>query len=118
MLYVHLGKKTSEVKSKDVVITTYQTLCMDFGLPKDIEDGMEEEWIAKHGWVFATIHLLCLLRFSMMVGGPLLAPSSTASLPTRRNTFGTGEYFSRQQEIIGYLNVSPLALLVHLLQWH
>ncbi|KAL0066241.1 hypothetical protein AAF712_006672 [Marasmius tenuissimus] len=56
-VHVHHGtdklKKTSDVKSKDVVITTYQTLCMDFGLPKNIEDGMEEEWLAKHGGVLA-----------------------------------------------------------------
>ncbi|KAG7087376.1 hypothetical protein E1B28_013349 [Marasmius oreades] len=56
-VHVHHGKdklkKTSEVRSKDVVITTYQTLCMDFGLPKNVEDGMEEEWLAQHGGVLA-----------------------------------------------------------------
>ncbi|KAF9265070.1 hypothetical protein L218DRAFT_1076057 [Marasmius fiardii PR-910] len=56
-VHVHHGKdklkRTSEVKSKDVVITTYQTLCMDFGLPAKMEDGIEEEWLAKHGGVLA-----------------------------------------------------------------
>ncbi|KAL0564202.1 hypothetical protein V5O48_017851 [Marasmius crinis-equi] len=53
-VHVHHGKdklkKTSEVKSKDVVITTYQTLCMDFALPKDLEEE-EEEWLARNGHV-------------------------------------------------------------------
>ncbi|EEB90087.1 hypothetical protein MPER_11755, partial [Moniliophthora perniciosa FA553] len=55
--HVHHGKdklkKTSDVRSKDVVITTYQTLVLDFNLSNDIEDGREEAWLAQNGGVLA-----------------------------------------------------------------
>ncbi|KAJ7024175.1 SNF2 family DNA-dependent ATPase [Mycena alexandri] len=54
---LHHGKdklrKTSEVKEYDVVITTYQTLSMDFHIPKDVEPDEETQWLAKHGGVLA-----------------------------------------------------------------
>ncbi|KAJ7156150.1 SNF2 family DNA-dependent ATPase [Mycena filopes] len=46
-------KKTSEIKEYDVVITTYQTLSMDFHIPKDVEADEETQWLAKHGGVLA-----------------------------------------------------------------
>ncbi|KAJ6542826.1 SNF2 family N-terminal domain-containing protein [Mycena capillaripes] len=46
-------KKTSEVKQYDVVITTYQTLSMDFHIPKDVEPDEEAQYLAKHGGVLA-----------------------------------------------------------------
>ena len=60
-------QKLSEMESKDVgcpilwilrsltsillqiIITTYQTLNMDFGVPKDIESHEEQEWLAQYG---------------------------------------------------------------------
>ncbi|ESK86005.1 snf2 family dna-dependent atpase [Moniliophthora roreri MCA 2997] len=56
-VHVHHGKdklkKTSDVKSKDVVITTYQTLVLDFNLSNDVEDGREAAWLAQNGGVLA-----------------------------------------------------------------
>ncbi|KAJ7085372.1 SNF2 family DNA-dependent ATPase [Mycena belliarum] len=46
-------KKTSEIKDYDVVITTYQTLSMDFQIPKDVDSTEEAQWLAKHGGVLA-----------------------------------------------------------------
>ncbi|KAK7047584.1 hypothetical protein VNI00_006352 [Paramarasmius palmivorus] len=46
-------QKTSEVKSKDVVITTYQTLCLDMNLPNGLNDGTEASYVAKNGGVLA-----------------------------------------------------------------
>ncbi|KAJ6490225.1 SNF2 family DNA-dependent ATPase [Mycena vitilis] len=46
-------KKTSEIKDYDVVITTYQTLSMDFHIPKDVDPDAETQWLAKHGGILA-----------------------------------------------------------------
>ncbi|KAJ6476379.1 SNF2 family DNA-dependent ATPase [Mycena sanguinolenta] len=46
-------KKASEVKEYDVVITTYQTLCMDFHIPKDVDVADESQYLAKHGGILA-----------------------------------------------------------------
>ncbi|KAF7373229.1 SNF2 family DNA-dependent ATPase [Mycena sanguinolenta] len=46
-------KKASEVKEYDVVITTYQTLCMDFQIPKDVDVADEAQYLAKYGGVLA-----------------------------------------------------------------
>ncbi|KAJ7325554.1 SNF2 family DNA-dependent ATPase [Mycena albidolilacea] len=43
-------KKASEIKDYDVIITTYQTLSLDFHVPKDTVDvGDEAQYLAKHG---------------------------------------------------------------------
>ncbi|KAJ7662894.1 SNF2 family N-terminal domain-containing protein [Mycena rosella] len=46
-------KKPSEVKDYDVVITTYQTLSMDFHVPKDVDTTEEAQWLSRHGGVLA-----------------------------------------------------------------
>ncbi|KAJ7468732.1 SNF2 family DNA-dependent ATPase [Mycena latifolia] len=46
-------KKPREVKDYDVVITTYQTLSIDFHIPKDVDTTEEAAWLAKHGGVLA-----------------------------------------------------------------
>ncbi|KAJ6615353.1 SNF2 family N-terminal domain-containing protein [Mycena sp. CBHHK59/15] len=46
-------KKVSEVKDYDVVITTYQTLSMDFQVPKDVDSADEAQWLTKYGGVLA-----------------------------------------------------------------
>ncbi|KAF9040113.1 SNF2 family N-terminal domain-containing protein [Panaeolus papilionaceus] len=46
-------KSTKQVRSMDVIITSYQTLCMDFSVPKSVEDGKQEEWLKKNGGVLA-----------------------------------------------------------------
>ncbi|PPQ64913.1 hypothetical protein CVT24_008253 [Panaeolus cyanescens] len=46
-------KSTKQVKSKDVVITSYQTLCMDYSVPKSVEPDEQEEWLMKNGGVLA-----------------------------------------------------------------
>ncbi|KAJ3524907.1 hypothetical protein NMY22_g10804 [Coprinellus aureogranulatus] len=55
--HIHHGKdklkKSSQVRKKDVVITSYQTLCLDFGTPNDVEPDEEAEWLAKNGGVLA-----------------------------------------------------------------
>ncbi|KAK6977040.1 SNF2 family DNA-dependent ATPase [Favolaschia claudopus] len=57
-VHLHHGKdklkKPSEVKNYDVVITTYQTLSIDFAVPQDvIEAGEETQYLSKHGGVLA-----------------------------------------------------------------
>ncbi|KAF5337985.1 hypothetical protein D9758_014335 [Tetrapyrgos nigripes] len=58
-VHVHHGreklKKKSEIKSYDVLITTYQTLMTDFVVPKDVEPHEEAEWLRKNGGVLAKI---------------------------------------------------------------
>ncbi|KAF5329445.1 hypothetical protein D9619_009161 [Psilocybe cf. subviscida] len=60
-VHVHHGKdklKTvKEVKSKDVVVTSYQTLCQDFNVPKnlDIAPEDEEEYIRDHGGILSQV---------------------------------------------------------------
>ncbi|KAG9217670.1 hypothetical protein CCMSSC00406_0003641 [Pleurotus cornucopiae] len=55
--HVHHGKdkikKLSELQSKDVIITSYPTLCQDFWLPKDLEPGEEAEYLAREGGILA-----------------------------------------------------------------
>lgn len=53
-LYVQTVK---EVKSKDVVVTSYQTLCQDFNVPKnlDIAPEDEEEYIRDHGGILSQV---------------------------------------------------------------
>ncbi|KAF8958574.1 SNF2 family N-terminal domain-containing protein [Flammula alnicola] len=52
-VHVHHGKdklkKISQLKSMDVVITSYQTLCQDFNVPKGTAPEDESEYIAEHG---------------------------------------------------------------------
>lgn len=36
-----------------VIITTYQTLSMDFFVPKDVDPSEEAQYLAKHGYVSA-----------------------------------------------------------------
>ncbi|KAF8890769.1 SNF2 family N-terminal domain-containing protein [Infundibulicybe gibba] len=56
-VHIHHGKdklkKLSDVRSKDVVITTYQSLNMDFVVPSDVGPEEEAEWLAEHGGVIA-----------------------------------------------------------------
>ncbi|CDO69944.1 hypothetical protein BN946_scf184836.g18 [Trametes cinnabarina] len=53
---VHIQHGREKIKDpellgeKDVIITTYQTLVMDFAIPEDLEDSGEEmEWLRWHG---------------------------------------------------------------------
>ncbi|KAJ6562842.1 SNF2 family DNA-dependent ATPase [Mycena vulgaris] len=46
-------KKTGEVKDYDVIITTYQTLSMDFQIPKDVDTTEEAQWLSRYGGVLA-----------------------------------------------------------------
>ncbi|KXN90402.1 hypothetical protein AN958_04271, partial [Leucoagaricus sp. SymC.cos] len=52
-VHIHHGKdklKTpSAVKSKDVVITSYQTLHTDFHTPSDVDPHDEMDWLVKYG---------------------------------------------------------------------
>ncbi|EPQ55741.1 P-loop containing nucleoside triphosphate hydrolase protein [Gloeophyllum trabeum ATCC 11539] len=52
-IHIHHGKdklkKLSAVRSFDVIITTYQTLNMDFAVPSDVADDEEAEWLAENG---------------------------------------------------------------------
>ncbi|TFK37535.1 SNF2 family DNA-dependent ATPase [Crucibulum laeve] len=54
-VHVHHGrdklKKASDVKSKDVIVTSYQTLSLDFSIPKDVEPDEEAAWLADNGGV-------------------------------------------------------------------
>ncbi|KII90213.1 hypothetical protein PLICRDRAFT_53299 [Plicaturopsis crispa FD-325 SS-3] len=56
-VHVHHGKdklKTlSALRTKDVIITTYQTLNSDFITPDDLEDDEESDWLASKGGVLA-----------------------------------------------------------------
>ncbi|RPD76809.1 hypothetical protein L226DRAFT_459891 [Lentinus tigrinus ALCF2SS1-7] len=42
-------KRADLLAEKDVVITTYHTLNLDFGIPNDIESGDELDYIKEHG---------------------------------------------------------------------
>ncbi|GJE92995.1 SNF2 family N-terminal domain-containing protein [Phanerochaete sordida] len=42
-------KKLGELKKKDVIITTYQTLNMDFATPDDVEEDEKLEWVIENG---------------------------------------------------------------------
>lgn len=54
-VHIHHGRdKLStlmDVRSKDVIITTYQTLNMELTVPKDIEEGEELAYLEDHGGV-------------------------------------------------------------------
>ncbi|KAG1740604.1 SNF2 family N-terminal domain-containing protein [Suillus lakei] len=54
-VHIHHGRdKLStlmDVRSKDVIITTYQTLSMELAIPKDIEEGEELAYLEDHGGV-------------------------------------------------------------------
>ncbi|EGO02949.1 hypothetical protein SERLA73DRAFT_103014 [Serpula lacrymans var. lacrymans S7.3] len=58
-VHVHHGrdklKNVEAVRSKDVVITTYQTLNQDFIAPPDVDSGDEQQWLAKHGGTLARV---------------------------------------------------------------
>ncbi|THV01709.1 hypothetical protein K435DRAFT_836766 [Dendrothele bispora CBS 962.96] len=58
-VHVHHGKdklkKKSEVKSFDMIVTTYHTLMNDFVIPKDVEPAEEAAWLAKNGGILARI---------------------------------------------------------------
>ena len=60
-VHIHHGKdklrSVSALTSKDVIITTYQTLCLDFSIPNDIESEDEIEYLLDHG--YATRPTLC-----------------------------------------------------------
>lgn len=52
-VHIHHGKdklkSSSAVKSKDIVITSYQTLLADFNTPSDVEPADEFNWLVKYG---------------------------------------------------------------------
>lgn len=52
-VHIHHGKdklkSVAALMNKDVIITTYQTLCLDFGIPNDIESEDEMEYLLDHG---------------------------------------------------------------------
>lgn len=54
-VHIHHGRdKLStlmDVRSKDVIITTYQTLSMELAIPKDVEEGEELTYLEDHGGV-------------------------------------------------------------------
>ncbi|KAG1859721.1 SNF2 family N-terminal domain-containing protein [Suillus subluteus] len=54
-VHIHHGRdKLStlmDVRSKDVIITTYQTLSMELTIPKDVEEGEELAYLENHGGV-------------------------------------------------------------------
>jgi SNF2 family DNA or RNA helicase len=53
-------QKKSEIKSYDVLITTYQTLMTDFVVAKGVEPHEVAEWLKKNGWVSLTC--ACFLK--------------------------------------------------------
>ncbi|KAF8809842.1 SNF2 family DNA-dependent ATPase [Phlegmacium glaucopus] len=58
-VHIHHGKdklkKLSQVASKDVIITSYQTLCLDFNIPRDVEIHEETQWLEAHGGILAQV---------------------------------------------------------------
>ncbi|KAH9919060.1 SNF2 family N-terminal domain-containing protein [Fomitopsis serialis] len=52
-VHIHHGrdklKSTSALSKKDVIITTYQTLCQDFAIPSDIESEDEMDYLLDNG---------------------------------------------------------------------
>ncbi|KAF9451016.1 hypothetical protein P691DRAFT_773496 [Macrolepiota fuliginosa MF-IS2] len=52
-VHIHHGKDklktSSDVKSKDIVITSYQTLHADFHCPSDVDPADEYNWLIKYG---------------------------------------------------------------------
>jgi len=46
-------KKLSQIKAKDVIITSYQTLCQDFNVPKDVGPEDELEWLQDNGGILS-----------------------------------------------------------------
>ena len=62
-VHIHHGKdklkSVSAIESKDVIITTYQTLCLDFGIPNDIQSEDEMEYLLDHGYATACCMRIC-----------------------------------------------------------
>ncbi|KAG2137485.1 SNF2 family N-terminal domain-containing protein [Suillus clintonianus] len=58
-VHIHHGRdKLStlmDVRSKDVIITTYQTLSMELTIPKDLEEGEELAYLENHGGVLGRV---------------------------------------------------------------
>uniref|UniRef100_A0A8H7XLY1 Uncharacterized protein n=1 Tax=Psilocybe cubensis TaxID=181762 RepID=A0A8H7XLY1_PSICU len=58
-VHVHHGKdklKTlAQLKSKSVVVTSYQTLCGDFNIPKGTPPEEEEEWLQQKGGLLSKV---------------------------------------------------------------
>ncbi|KZT67894.1 hypothetical protein DAEQUDRAFT_672524 [Daedalea quercina L-15889] len=56
-VHIHHGKdklrSVSALSKKDAIITTYQTLCLDFGIPHDIESEDEMEYLLDNGGVLS-----------------------------------------------------------------
>ncbi|KIM41993.1 hypothetical protein M413DRAFT_71424 [Hebeloma cylindrosporum] len=57
IVHVHHGKdklkKLSEIKSKDVIVTSYQTFCQDFNVPAGTPPEEEAEWIEDNGGILS-----------------------------------------------------------------
>ncbi|KIJ64280.1 hypothetical protein HYDPIDRAFT_175635 [Hydnomerulius pinastri MD-312] len=58
-VHIHHGRDKlntiAAVKSKDIVITTYQTLSMELTIPNDLEDGEELQWLEEHGGILGRV---------------------------------------------------------------
>ncbi|KAF9485841.1 hypothetical protein BDN70DRAFT_870738 [Pholiota conissans] len=52
-VHIHHGKdklkKLSQIRDKDVVVVSYQTLCQDFNVPKGTSPEDEVDWIQQYG---------------------------------------------------------------------
>ncbi|KAH7882695.1 SNF2 family N-terminal domain-containing protein [Phlebopus sp. FC_14] len=58
-VHIHHGRDklatVADVHSKDVIITTYQTLSAELMLPPDLEDGEELAWLEEQGGVLGRV---------------------------------------------------------------
>ncbi|EAU87720.1 hypothetical protein CC1G_08756 [Coprinopsis cinerea okayama7 len=58
-VHIHHGRDKlteSQIKKKDVIITSYQTLCNDFSTPSDVSAEEEAQWVAENGGPLARLH--------------------------------------------------------------
>ncbi|KAL4077807.1 SNF2 family N-terminal domain-containing protein, partial [Scleroderma citrinum] len=58
-VHIHHGRDKlmtiSDVKSKDIIITTYQTLCAELSVPSDVDEGEELDWLENNGGVLSRL---------------------------------------------------------------
>ncbi|KAF9784773.1 SNF2 family N-terminal domain-containing protein [Thelephora terrestris] len=56
-VHIHHGKdklkKLSAMRDKDIIITSYGTICSEFQLGREVKEEEEDGWLAKHGGLLA-----------------------------------------------------------------
>ncbi|KAG6330201.1 hypothetical protein ID866_8887, partial [Astraeus odoratus] len=58
-VHIHHGRNklmsVADIKSKDIIITTYQTLSTELSVPVDVDEGEELQWLEENGGILSRI---------------------------------------------------------------